>query len=497
MKGKLMRRMKHYRTLILAAAIAGLSGSKAAAQSADALIDKLVDKGILTVKEATALREEADNNFTQAYSVKSGMPDWVNALKFSGDIRTRYEGFYSDQQVEKINSVTGTPYFDKLENRNRFRYRLRFGATASMFDNLEAGFRLTSSEPASPASSNFGGNPLSGNQTFRDDFSKKFVYIDQAYARWYALNEPDFSTILTLGKMENPFVFDDMVWDPDITPEGGAFQAAYRPSDAHTLSLIGAAFVMDETALGGSTSTTGGNGGGNGHNPYMLAAQLRWDAIWTKKISTSAGLAYLAIQHQDQLFTAAVPDQNAGNTRTLASSGIAGTSTFIPAGSLVYAYRPYVADASVTYTLDSFPLYNGAFPIKAGGEYMNNPGAPYHADNYGWNAGATVGKAGKRGTWEFNYTYKWLGGDAWFEELVDDDTGAIYTGIPTAGTARAPSSGLFTGTNVKGHVLRFSYSPTDALTLTAKAFLYDLIQAFPVGSGSSETRLQVDASLRF
>ena len=45
------------------------------AQSADALIDKLVEKGVLTVKEANELREETEKNFNQAYSVKSGMPD--------------------------------------------------------------------------------------------------------------------------------------------------------------------------------------------------------------------------------------------------------------------------------------------------------------------------------------------------------------------------------------------------------------------------------------
>src|SRR6187455_343937 len=68
------------------------------AQSADALIDKLVDKGILSVKEANELREQADKNFNQAYSVKSGMPEWVSALKINGDLRGRYESFFSDSE---------------------------------------------------------------------------------------------------------------------------------------------------------------------------------------------------------------------------------------------------------------------------------------------------------------------------------------------------------------------------------------------------------------
>src|SRR5437016_801795 len=92
------------------------------AQSSDALIDKLVEKGILTVKEANELREETEKNFNQAYSVKSGMPDWVSALKFNGDFRGRYEGHYSENPA--------------FVDRHRLRYRIRFGVTASLFDGF-------------------------------------------------------------------------------------------------------------------------------------------------------------------------------------------------------------------------------------------------------------------------------------------------------------------------------------------------------------------------
>src|SRR6266496_4508923 len=88
------------------------------AQSVDALLDKLVDKGILTVKEADELREETDKDFTKAYAAKSGMPEWVTALKFNGDFRGRFEHHDSDNPA--------------FIDRNRFRYRARFGVTASL-----------------------------------------------------------------------------------------------------------------------------------------------------------------------------------------------------------------------------------------------------------------------------------------------------------------------------------------------------------------------------
>lgn len=65
------------------------------------------------MKAANDLREEADKGFTQAYSVKSGMPEWVSTLRFNGDFRARYDGIYSE--------IPG------VVDRHRARFRLRFG----------------------------------------------------------------------------------------------------------------------------------------------------------------------------------------------------------------------------------------------------------------------------------------------------------------------------------------------------------------------------------
>src|SRR5438034_11284558 len=116
-------RTKSLNKVLAAAALASLAcAGSLKAQSSDALIDKLVEKGILTVKEANELREETEKNFNQAYSVLSGMPDWVTALKFNGDFRGRFEGHSSENE--------------NFVDRYRLRYRLRFGVTATLFDNF-------------------------------------------------------------------------------------------------------------------------------------------------------------------------------------------------------------------------------------------------------------------------------------------------------------------------------------------------------------------------
>ena len=77
------------------------------------MINKLVEKGILTTKEAGELKTESSNDFNSAFRAKAGMPDWVTSLKFSGDFRGRFDGIYLDNAA--------------VANRDRLRYRLRFG----------------------------------------------------------------------------------------------------------------------------------------------------------------------------------------------------------------------------------------------------------------------------------------------------------------------------------------------------------------------------------
>jgi len=406
------------------------------AQSADALIDKLVDKGILTVKEAQDLRDEADKNFTTAFQSKTGMPDWVTGYRLSGDFRGRFEEFAGDN-----------PSFT---DRMRFRYRLRVGLAVDMKDDLTLGFRLTSSDTVTGFGTSTG-NPLSGNSTMQDNGTKKFIFIDTAYGKWTPVHSDGWMWSTTIGKMDNPFVFTPMAFDPDLTPEGAALQGSYQINDHHSILFNGAAFVLDEE----KTST---------HDPAMYGGQVIWNAMWSPKWSSSLGIGAFEIINRDMLTTGNVPFANQGNTRTAA-------------GVLMNNYNPVIADASVTYTLDSFPFYTGAFPIKLAGEFMDNPGAP--SNNKGYWAGITFGKSGAKHTWDLSYRYEYLQADAWYDQLVDDDNGAYYKNAPTgspAGSAFSGTSyGYFGGTNIKGHLVKFNYSFTDSLTFTMTCFVNDLI----------------------
>jgi hypothetical protein len=221
-------------------------------------------------------------------------------------------------------------------------------------------------------------------------------------------------------------------------------------------------------------------------DPWLGAVQLRLDSAWTKKISSSIGVSMLGISNEGELTNEAIPNVNRGNTRNAS-------------GAPEYGYNPVHADATLTYTLDRFPMYDGKFPISVGGEFLYNPAAP--GKNEAWSAGFTLGKAGKKGKWSLCYRWMELQADSWFEEIVDVDFAAYYQQQQAnAGfnTASNPSgAGYMGGTNLRGQIVKADYSPTDSLTLSVTWFMTSLVDASPANSESAANRVQVDAMWKF
>jgi hypothetical protein len=436
------------------ALISAASGGRG--QSADALINKLLEKGILSSQEAKDLKAETNQDFTSAYQAKTGMPSWVTAYKFGGDFRGRFDGIYGENA-------------DQVD-RNRLRYRLRIGLTAMLQDDFEVGLKLASGDPVNQ----FGGNSASANSTFTGNASKKFVWINLAYARWSPLHTPDFSGAFTFGKMENPFVFpSSMLFAKDYAPEGLSAQLAYQLGAHHSLKFNAGAFVLNEVAA-------------SSNDPWLGATQLRFDSAWTPEISSSVGLTALAISSTEHLGSTDVPNLNRGNTRD--ASGV-------PA----YDFNPINVDTSLTYTLQSFPGFMGKLPITLSGEYLNNPAAS--DQNQACTVGLTFGKAAKKGQWDVGYRWMEIQGNAWYEELLECDFGAYYqVQQPNAGfntTSNPNGAGFGTGANIRGHIIKANYSPYDSFTLSFTVYLTELINASPAGSKTGSSRVQLDGMWRF
>ena len=319
-----MKRINHRKTASNTAIFAGalvlmaLAPQTQAQTAVDKLLNKLEQKGILTTQEAKEMKAENEKDsaedFNKALNAKFPMPDWVTSYRLYGDFRGRYD----DESVDMPASN-----FGGNQNNVRLRYRMRLGLTVNMQDNMQVGFRLGSGD----------GGPLSNNQTLSGNGSKKSIYTDAAYGKWTPINDGTWMLAGTIGKMNQPFQESPMLFDPDYTPEGGALQSSYKINSQHSLAFNSAGFVLDQA---------------NSRGPFLYGGQLIWNANWTPKMATSAGIAAYNIANKNNLKTGATPyDSNQGNTLN-------------PAGTQpLYNFNPIVASASATYTLDRFPLYPG------------------------------------------------------------------------------------------------------------------------------------------
>lgn len=316
-----------------------------------------------------------------------------------------------------------------------------------MNDNLQTGFRLGTADFSKGADATTG-TPFSNNETLQGNGSKKPFWVDKACGRWTPVNNRTWMLAATIGKMDQTFQQSAMVFDPDYTPEGAALQATYKINDQNSRAFNGAAFVVDHL---------------NSRGPFLYGAQAIWNANWTPKIATSVGIAAYDIADDKNLAasnTGTPYDSNLGNTITGSALG----------DPFVAHFNPIVASGSLTYTLDSFPLYPGAFPIKLAGEYLDNPAAS--SNNKGWWGGVTLGKSGKKHTWDISYRYQRLEADAWWDQIVDDDNDALFPSHAGLNTSSASAAGV---TDVQGHLIKFNYSIFDSLTFSFTAYINDLI----------------------
>src|ERR1043165_7225990 len=105
-------------TVLLALANLGLAASLEG-QSADALINKLVEKGILTEKEGKNLLVETSTPTNLVSASKWKLNNAIKSIELFGDVRFRYEY----RGAENFPAATGDP--QEAYYRERFRYAVR------------------------------------------------------------------------------------------------------------------------------------------------------------------------------------------------------------------------------------------------------------------------------------------------------------------------------------------------------------------------------------
>lgn len=292
---------------------------------------------------------------------------WVDTIKFSGDMRVRHEGFYYKQAGTAANT----------QDRNRERFRLRWGATAAIQD-WTVGLRLASGT----------GEQVSTNQTEGAMFNQKQIWIDQAYISWKAHEYVK----LTGGRMPNPIwrtYASDIVWDDDVNPEGYAESFDMPAGDRLGLFATFGQFPIFE-----ARATP---------DPWMFANQLGARIRVTEDTRmTVAGSYYGFVNEKSAAFGAG--SQQQGNSRVGATQQLA-------------------TSLQLLHFTGEVATHLAALPVSLQGDFVHNAQDTQKAGSNGYQTGAIFGKAKDQNTWEVAYFWKYAQFNSSFADLADSDFG--------------------------------------------------------------------------
>lgn len=429
-------------------------------------------------------------------------PEWAQRIRFSGDMRARYEGqFYptgNDPRFYNFNAInTGSPYelsdnnpyfaptINTSQNRDRARLRVRLGADIDIADSFVGGLRIATGDSNSPVSLNQTMGGSGGN------FSKYSLWLDRAFVRY----QPSSDFNVAVGRFDNPFWSPtDLAWHRDLGFDGIATQIRHEVSPGVTPFFVAGAFPTFNSDLNVGYNIDqkdfkdGLPGKYRSNDKWMFGAQAGVGVKFDPQSSFRLGVAYYDFTNT----------QGRGSSPCFAvgPSDVCDTDqtrpSFAQKGNTYVTLRNILPDGSVTPATQPFYQYFGLasqfrpvvvsgqldlgdfHPVHVviDGEYVNNTAldrnamlalprnvannagtignntAPtsdgsigaYDGGNQGWMGRVTVGHKEVKRLWDWNVHvgYKYLESDATIDAFADSDFGLGGTNL----------KGYFIGGNV-------------------------------------------------
>ena len=291
---------------------------------------------------------------------------WSERITFEGDFRLRHEAIVEEPG----------------EDRDRQRYRGRFGLSAKLTDKVEFGLRLATGD----------GNPASTNLDFGESFSASDIRIDRGYLKWAATDELE----LVAGEMKNPFFLTGdtaLMWDSDVDPQGIAAKFESGP-------FFGRAggFLLDYRADGVKSRL------------YAAQAGVTFDVAGS---TVSAGVGWFD-------FT------DIANNTPLYGDDAKGNSVDIEGR--------YIFDYDIGEIFAEYESTLGNWPLTVFAEWTRNTRAPPADTAYSF--GASLGKAEKARSAELSWEWRDTEADALLAIFTDsnladgrtDSSGHVFKG---------------------------------------------------------------------
>ncbi|MFH1355114.1 MAG: putative porin [Candidatus Omnitrophota bacterium] len=409
----------------------------------DILLEKLVDKGVLTYGEAQEIKTETKEQVRKeiAAGESDAVPKWVQNIKFKGDLRLRYQSNHNKTVA------------NQTSERHRGRIRARLGAEAKVNDKLKVGLGLaTGLDDQNQSDPDDKDTIRSTNQSFDSSFAKKPFNLDYAFAQY----TPYSWLMLTGGKMKlDAAVWEpgDLMWDTDITPEGIAIDLVKKLEGKNNLFLKTGFYVLEESSS-------------SGDDPWLVHIQPGVNYGLADGISAKAALTldYFAVGSTGNL-------NGSSGTNSWSSGDLAAPKkdvvNIMPALEVKFS-EPF---RGLGISLLDIPV------LKLFAEYVKNMNDSKPDDNKtGFMLGCKFGadKVKRWGDWQAKYNYAMLGKDAVLDILPDSDR---YSG----------------GTAIRAHEFAISYGLGENTELG-----FDVYRSKRIGMAEApETIVQVDWLLKF
>jgi len=426
----------------LAARLGKLEAANTALQAENSELKSVVERRDAETDYLKAqtkdLREEGAVATNELSKLKGA--DWASRIKFKGDFRMRDENIET-QRVVVPTTGPKIPQLEDAADRNRARFRARFGFDATVTDTVKATFRLASGD----------GDPRSTNQTLTNIASAKDIWIDQAYTDWTFMNGGD----LVLGKQPYPFFRpgQSLFYDGDFNPEGAAVKLDRG-------MFFGSAYWwwLQENF---NASPSGNNEDAN-----------LWGLQGGMKFALLGGETKLAAMYYE---CGACKENN-----PFWSGGSSYGNTTINQGTtpvLKYGYEVLELSGEMGLTVFNMPLVVFA-------DWAQNMASDVEYDT-AYNVGFLLNKASNAKTWEFGAMWQEIDKDALFAQMIDSDFGGGNT-------------------DTSGWVLKAGYAPVKNITLNATYFLNEINKDVPPSTTPANTftgldynRWQLDVNYKF
>jgi hypothetical protein len=450
------------------------------------------------------------------------VPDWVPRFRFTGDIRTRYEGDFFPNTNDNtgafpnFNSInTGAPFdtagtnfspqYNVDQDRERFRIRARIGADIDLEDGFSAGIRLATGQDDSPVTANQTLGLANGGQG--GNFSKYSVWLDRAFLKYEIGGTADQDFSVTVGRMDNPFFSTSMIWWRDLGFDGITAQGHYKVATGVVPFLTLGAYPVFNTDFNFASNQPAKY---ESEDKYLFAAQLGTNWTINKDFNAKvAGAFYYFENIQGHLSDPFTPlsASDAGNTDDSRPAFAQNGNTYFPIRDIVPTAQ------NNNGTIDQFQYYGLATPfheldftgqlnydhfspirVSLIGEYTQNLSFNYNkinaiaVNNRGpntasgalgnfqggdeaFNVSLKVGDASleKFGDWSFDIGYRYVETDALVDGFADSDFGSPLSGTNLKGY-------IVGGNFALGHRVNLGLHWMSADSISGPPYKNDIVQ---------------------